>query len=772
MRNSFIKLIIIQIFSIILFLKKYESKNISYINNLYEISSENKPEDKVDEIGGEILGIIINLIYSNYTFIKEIYEREKLDKICSISIFEFLLDKRYLLSIIAKKLFGNGFTSYLLENENECIDDNDLYLLIAFNYSFSDIYKNIDDYNYQNILFIETLIRERDLCIWSNCTPSNIVLSHIFNYIKPDLENLFSLESINLEGINLKNNGTTLYEEEYTEHNDYKNILKGFFYPLMIVLFIGTLISFCMENKSEVDENENEEEKPIKSSRINSIGTDEECSDNLVFSISSTTNTNKRVYNLCSAFNIIKNSLLLSQIKEPLSNENSLIELSTIKLIIIFLILLSENTYIIIKYIYRGKCLLSFLEAISFIIIKIGTISYEYYKILCGTIFGFKFINYYKKENFNLKRFFTFIFKFMPNFLMFLIIHYLFQYHTVEIVSIIRGSVRNNYISKRMNDCYYCQQSLENIFNPLMIFKYNSTDYNIAQYDGCFRTTLFTITEFICFILIMLIMLLFLKLKNKFLEILFLIINIIILCCTYILTSETKDLKFYTVSRLFGLSALTAIPFLFFPLYYIGFNIGIIYYYIKHPSETQYELNKNKNNYILFEYCYKVSLFLKMINGIIKNFILFICIFLMILISSFYTILINHKDKIFFEFNSFAKFFYVYERILGGIFFSIFLAVYLSQDEENNFKIYLSSQFFIFVNKISFILFNIFFTTLRIFHGINILGIHLTVINVIRNSFSLYFISIFASIVFFIFIFAPIKWIFFFITNGLDYEQN
>ena len=60
MKNSFIKLIIIQIFSIILFLKKYESKNISYVNNLYEISSENKPEDKVDEIGGEILGIIIN----------------------------------------------------------------------------------------------------------------------------------------------------------------------------------------------------------------------------------------------------------------------------------------------------------------------------------------------------------------------------------------------------------------------------------------------------------------------------------------------------------------------------------------------------------------------------------------------------------------------------------------------------------------------------------------------------------------------------------------
>ena len=234
-----------------------------------------------------------------------------------------------------------------------------------------------------------------------------------------------------------------------------------------------------MENKNEEDENE-EEESIIKFSGFSSIGNDEEYNDNLGISINSTTNINKRIYNFCSAFNIIKNSLLLSQKKEPLSNENSLIELSTIKIIIIFLILISENTYIIIKYVYRGRYLLPFLKDIGFIIIKMGTISYEYYKILCGTIFGFKFINYYKKENFSLKRFFKFIFKFIPNFLMFLIIHYFFQYHTVEIVSIIRGSVRNHYISKRMNDCYYCQQNLENIFNPLMIFKYNSTDYDIA----------------------------------------------------------------------------------------------------------------------------------------------------------------------------------------------------------------------------------------------------------------------------------------------------
>ena len=59
-------------------------------------------------------------------------------------------------------------------------------------------------------------------------------------------------------------------------------------------------------------DNKNEEEEKIKSSRINCIETDEECSDNSEYSISITTNINKKLYNFCSAFNIIKNSLLLS----------------------------------------------------------------------------------------------------------------------------------------------------------------------------------------------------------------------------------------------------------------------------------------------------------------------------------------------------------------------------------------------------------------------------------------------------------------------------
>ena len=288
-----------------------------------------------------------------------------------------------------------------------------------------------------------------------------------------------------------------------------------------------------------------------------------------------------------NAFNIVNNFLLLNKKKEPLSNQNSLTEISSIIFAILFFILLAENTFINIKYINKGKSLLNFLKNWNFIIIKIGFVSYEYYKIICGIIFGFKFINYYKKTNdFNITKIIKFLFKFIPYFISFLIIYFIFQYNSVEFVSFMKKSLTSNYLSKKLNDCYYCHKEYYNIFNLLMLGKYNSTGSYPAQYDGCLRTTLFTICEFISYLFIILLFSLFLKNKRNVVEIIFFIINLIILPLAYVLTPEGRDLKYFSISRLFGLSASISLPYLFFPLYYIGFNIGIIYYYNIHQSEA------------------------------------------------------------------------------------------------------------------------------------------------------------------------------------------
>ena len=143
---------------------------------------------------------------------------------------------------------------------------------------------------------------------------------------------------------------------------------------------------------------------------------------------------------------------------------------------ILFFILLIENVFIIIKFIDKGSNLLPFLQSKFFILIKIGSSSYECYKIICGIIFGFKFINYYKKEDYNCKRCFKFFFKYITYSIVFFILFFLFQYHSVELVSFIKNSLRNAHLSKKMNDCYFCHQNHFNIFNPLILQKYNMTE--------------------------------------------------------------------------------------------------------------------------------------------------------------------------------------------------------------------------------------------------------------------------------------------------------
>ena len=142
--------------------------------------------------------------------------------------------------------------------------------------------------------------------------------------------------------------------------------------------------------------------------------------------------------------------------------------------------------------------------------------------------FGFKFINYYKKyEKFGFKRITKFIFKFIPYLIIFLLLYFGLNYPTVKYNKYFLGSLRNNYISNKMNECY-CMKSIGNIFKPInIISKYNNIDFNIGQYNGCFRSTLFTISEFFSYLITLFVVIIFLKIKSKILELLFFIFNFI-----------------------------------------------------------------------------------------------------------------------------------------------------------------------------------------------------------------------------------------------------
>ena len=701
-----------------------------------------------------------------------LYLKKFNDEECINFTYSTIINPRNTINLMAKKFVRSGFESNSIETEDECLEINDIYILLKGNYSIPFIYNNIKEYKNQHRFFIERFTFDHELCLWHYCKEVYINNnSEIIKDIEPVINELFNLDYFELAGINYKMNQTTYYEQLYKDDSyNYFMGLKYFLFELIIIIIFSTLYTIYKRNREEI-ENNNEKKKVNEISDI-TINEDLDSiqNENSLFTNSSKTQ-NFNCYKILNAFNILDNFFLLNNKKEPLSNQNSLTELNGLIFMILFLILLIENVNIIIKFIDKGSNLLPFLQSKLFILVKIGSSSYECYKIICGLIFGFKFINYYKKEDYNYKRCFKFFFKFIPYSVTFFILFFLCQYHSVELVSFIKNSLRNANLSKKMNDCYFCHQNYFNIFNPLMFQKYNTTESYAAQYDGCFRSTLFTISEFICYTFIVILIWIFLKIKSKILEFIFFLINLLILLLSYFLSSEGKDLKYYTISRIFGFSGSIALPYLFFPLYYIGFNIGIIHYYNQNQAKIYNELNKEENYYIPFEYCFRLSLFLKGIRGKIKNTIMTLCLIIIVLISANFYFVINAKKNLFFEFNSFNKFMYVYEGILCGIFFSIFSAIYLSLNDESIFKIAISSDLLIFINKLSFVLFNSILTFLKIFHGINILAMHLSTFNIILNSLSLYIIIIFIMIIFAITILIPIKWVFFFITKSSYYDE-
>ena len=765
--------------------------NFNNLINNYENKSNIGPTNKIDDY-------ILNMKTTFSDFFNEVIkdsndketdEQKHIlnlvinNKECLNFISNSFGDKRYFINLLARKLLRGGIISNAIGLEDECLGNDELYMFISGEYDYDLIKENLTSFSNEHTLFIESLFYHEEICLWKYCyNVYQPVLNYLINYDKNITTYLFTYtknKEINIEGINYyinKNeNKTTFYEQNNDLKNDnYISNLTNIIIVISIFFVICTLATIFIENKDYF------KNKNINSLNINSISIDSlyfDAKENLLISREKTYKDNK-CYIFMVIFNVFKNFLLLNTKKEPLSNQKSLLELSLIRLIIILLIILGENTYIILKYVDKGRSLITLTRNWSFTFIKMGSISYEYYKIICGIIFGFKFINYYKKsEDFGFKRITKFIFKFIPYLIIFLLLYFGLNYPTVKYNKYFLGSLRNNYISNKMNECY-CMKSIGNIFKPInIISKYNNIDFNIGQYNGCFRSTLFTISEFFAYLMILLIVIIFLKIKNKILELLFFIINFIYLCSIYFLTKEVKDIKGeYTLSRFFGLSSSIALPYLFFPLYYIGFNIGIIYYYNLHEAETFTRLSINKNKYIPFEYCYKISIILGRIRGKIKNAIIIICILLMLLVSSFYYYIMKKLDnnRLIFKFEDepLAKFMYVYEGTISGLLFSIFILFYLTTSSKGIFKIILSSELFMFGHKISFVLFNSFYSILRFFHGISILEIYLSTLYLFRNALTLFTISCFSSILIVALCFYPIKWIYFFILNGTKYEND
>jgi hypothetical protein len=241
---------------------------------------------------------------------------------------------------------------------------------------FKGIFTDTKNDAYQ---FKELTNYSKEFCLSSNCGDFYKLLA---NYI---ITNSSATSLLGLKNITFK---TSFNDEPNPSGNDEEWNGQLAVIILAIIVAFFTVVTIYIEMSNDKKEN-----NAKKSNFSNSISSDDLSKSEILLLGREKTYRDRTYYKIFSAFNIFKNLFLLTEKKEILSDQTSLIELSTLRLISILFIILSESIYIIFKYLDPSTSLKDFLSKSDFILVKIGTIAYEHYKIISGIILGYKFIN-------------------------------------------------------------------------------------------------------------------------------------------------------------------------------------------------------------------------------------------------------------------------------------------------------------------------------------------------------------------------------------------
>ena len=716
---------------------------------------------------------LLNFVFSLYDFEGQFLDGqlydiiEGLDQECWNFIMKFFFDEKDFMNDITKKLIHDGgLIQYSMSAEEDCKNEDGVYLLFTGIYNRSEL-KNANTYSGQEALFREANYVRQEVCAFKECKNTyRKLFSYLLYFKKNEIKGLFKWNNIELTEIQYKNIEDIAqipYKPEQYEivknKEKYLGIIQYVILSLFLLIFILSIVSFVLRQREAKKEEKIRKQNRNQSNKKNQLH-----------------KTDSKILKIISCFDIFNNFSILNKIEEPLSNQNNLTALGAMKLIVLFYIMLGENTFIILKYVENKMSLSPFLKNYFFGLIKIGMNSYESYKVLCGAVFGFKFISfYYKHENDSkCKKTVLFLTKIIPYIIIFCIIHFFLNYPIFIYAEQIYKISRNSYMTRIMEKCPCQNEGPFTIFNIITIMgNYNSTEFNIGQYNGCYRPILFAYSEIFTFFVVLIFALVNILCKNySKTNLIFSIIfflNFIYMGLTLMITREVNDLiGEYTISRLFGLSGEIALPHMFFPLYYLGFNIGIIYYYRKNIQK--------KTKIIPFEYCdWIANSFLPKFSGKVKYIFMFIFFILMMVLSLSFSFLINSikEDDVLFTFEKMkiAKYVFIYEGILHGLFFSFFLLFYLCLDDDSFIRSILSSEFFTFVNKISFVLFITLISVLNFFHSIGMMEIYLFTFSLYANTLILFIISCILAIVITCIFLFPIKWIYLYVSEGFHTEK-
>ena len=257
--------------------------------------------------------------------------------------------------------------------------------------------------------------------------------------------------------------------------------------------------------------------------------------------------------------------------------------------------------------------------------------------------------------------------------------------------------------------------------------------------------------EFYLIILMLIITYISFKFQNKIFDLVVLIINVILFIFPAIEAFHPYkgniEEQNYTLRYVLGQDYTEKYMHFFINFFYFGFLIGVMKFY---REQNIYNMKKKKNTFqqiiLPFQFCKKVITYIDGMKLYLKRTILFACIIFLLLISSSFTLSegknISYFDESihFYKIKGIIKFLFFYEKNLCGIFFFIFLLMYICLPKNTYIMKIAESTTFVIIERISFCFYTSFSYLIYAQFCVFIISIQMSYSNLFFNTVGMFFI--------------------------------
>jgi hypothetical protein len=634
--------------------------------------------------------------------------------------------------------------------EDDCKTRNYTYVFLTFSLELPVFFNDSDYSNFYT--FMDQKSFYLGLCLYRECMD---FYQHFLN----ESENKVFFDHLREKGIN----NLTLFEMDYQGNtqreddlnkNGYMKLVIIFFYIFLFYIILRCIITFAgiilydKEDSSGGVNNNTSQDLSLSAGSDEFVGnnTPKQKGKGLFY----------RLYKILT----FSNFKVLSTLKNKYYDGTNLEFLYGVRMYLLFLITFTQNIYGISRLPHRDFGGYSFYTSFWYFFAKFASYSSECLIGLNAIFFGYQLMNYHKyKSSGKLTCYLKFYFNCLTKFAIFGI-SFIFLHLFIREISFYLGNLTIfDYFVKNF---VYMKECVDKPWIMLIPF-YLQYIVPIGLEDkttNCFKYSNFILAEFYCFTFIMILFYILQKIKNAKLDFIVFLLNFVNLGLLYF-NFEHPPGRYYTYDDVLGEVMTFSLPHVFIIPYFLGFNVGVTYFYYKDVIVSV----SGNDDYMPFYYNFYFMKFLDTKSINVKRWIICISLLIQFIISLNFYILLkiagqsdnNSTYNVLFEKNVILDILTIYQNKVFCIFFLLTIVTCLITNKDLAIKNFFSASIFIPLNRISFTFFCIQDSIIYIFYAMYNIQIYSSIQNCLFVSFGLLIVITICSLFCFILFELPFR---------------